>query len=119
MPELGDNSRNAAAGEAASTAGPEKLVADFRRQVVTSLPGALRRALDVYARYAAEIPCDDARAFAGYQAGCRAALSHLHLLLKLAQWTIAGEATGSCVADADLDRLIREAEAALPQHDPD
>ncbi len=87
----------------------------FRSDLLADLPGLLRKALEGYRRFAGECPGDDPKAFVAYQTGCRAALAHIHLLVTLARW--ARPSAGGEIApglDADhLDRLVREAEAAL------
>ncbi len=93
---------------------------DFRRDVLADLPGLLERALAGYGRYASGLPPADTKGFVAYQAACRAALSHIHLLVKLAHWARAGAASGVAVPDADqLDRLVREAEEALADDSAD
>ncbi len=73
------------------------------------LPQIMSKAVEIYGR---GLPPADTKGFAAYQAACRAALSHIHLLVKLAHWARA--AGGAAVPDADqLDRLVREAEEAL------
>jgi hypothetical protein len=87
---------------------------ELRSDLLRNLPGLLNRAIGTYGRFAGEIPPEDSKGFVAYQAGCRAALAHIHLLVKLAHWaraTTEGElAIGEC---EHLDRLVREAEAAL------
>lgn len=83
-----------------------------RAEIARRLPPLLDRALAVYADFAAAPPpADEAKAFAAYQASCRAALGHVLLLVRLAEWARAGERPGG--GDEDLDRLIEAAEAAL------
>ncbi len=94
---------------------------DFRSNVLAELPALLERALAGYGRFAASMPPADTRGFVAYQTACRAALSHIHLLVKLAHWARPGAVeSGPAAADADqLDRLIREAEAALEDEPAD
>lgn len=92
--------------------GTDAFVHDFRKQAQQTLPGALRRALSAYACFSADPPPDNKKEFIAYQAGCRAALAHLDLLLKLARW-VDQETDLETDPDLDLDRLVREAEAAL------
>jgi hypothetical protein len=86
----------------------------FRRDLLNNLPGLLDRAIGTYGRFATETPPEDSKGFVAYQTGCRAALTHIHLLVRLAHWTRAAQnepvADGEC---EQLDRLVREAEAAL------
>ena len=94
---------------------------DFRNDVLTELPALLQRALAGYGRFAGGMPPADTKGFIAYQTACRAALSHIHLLVKLAHWARPGVIdSGPAATDADqLDRLVREAEAALADEPAD
>lgn len=103
----------------------DRAVADglgaFRSDVLTELPALLERALAGYGRFAAGMPPADTKGFVAYQTACRAALSHIHLLVKLAHWARPGAIdSGPAATDADqLDRLVREAEATLADEPAD
>lgn len=94
---------------------------DFRSNVLAELPALLERALAGYGRFATGTPPADTKGFVAYQAACRAALSHIHLLVKLAHWARPGVIdSGPAATDADqLDRFVREAEAALADEPAD
>lgn len=86
----------------------------FRNDLLADLPGLLGKAMAAYARFAEDCPTDDPKTFLAYQAGCRAALAHIHLLVTLARW--ARPAVGDSTPGLDpyqLDQLVAEAEAAL------
>lgn len=86
----------------------------WRRDLLSDLPGLLRRAVRAYQRFTADQPPEDAKGFVAYQTGCRAALTHIHLLVKLADWARASGVEAASHFDPEqLDRLVREAEAAL------
>ena len=88
----------------------------FRLELMTSLPTSLRQAIHNYARFTEGPPPDDPKAFLVYQTGCQAALAHIQLLTRLADWAKpgAGCTASSSALDGDqLDRLLREAEHAL------
>jgi hypothetical protein len=93
----------------------------FRDDALAALPGLLDRAIDTYKRFASEVPPEDTKGFVAYQAGCRAALAHIHLLVKLVHWARSSAGAAPCADDEQLDRLVREAELALgnepPAHD--
>jgi hypothetical protein len=90
----------------------------FRRDLQADLPGLISKAMREYGRFAMDRPPDDPKGFIAYQAGCRAALTHIHLLLKLAIWARSSHEDANSPLDAEqLDRLVREAEAAL-HNDP-
>lgn len=103
------------ASHTAATEGIDEL----RHDLLGNLPGLLARAIGTYGRFANEIPPEDSKGFLAYQAGCRAALSHVHLLVKLAHWARASIDDDSAVDEFEhLDRLVREAEAALDLESP-
>lgn len=86
---------------------------EFRSDLLDGLPRLLDRAIDTYRRFATETPPEDTKGFLAYQTGCRAALSHIHLLVKLAHWARDGSDSASSTDAEQLDRLVREAEAGL------
>lgn len=102
---------------------PEKsvqAVSDLRRDLRQGLPTLLRRAIDSYRRFSAGPAPEDAKSFVAYQAGCRAAILHIQLLLKLAasaENESVATAAGPTEADAELETLIETAKAALDDHD--
>jgi hypothetical protein len=109
-----DRPRRAASG----TAGSADALEEFRGHLLADLPGLLAKAIDGYARYAADCPSDDPKAFIAYQTGCRAALTHIHLLVTLARWARPAPGEGAPGFDAEqLDHLVRQAEAALRRED--
>lgn len=86
----------------------------MRRDLLANLPGLIAKAMRGYARFTTDHPPEDAKGFAAYQAGCRAALAHIHLLVKLAHWARPSGGEEAPPFDADqLDRMVREAELAL------
>ena len=91
----------------------------LRHDLVARLPRLLDKALSTYAYFASTTPPEGARDFAAFQANCRAALAHIHLLIKLAQWARSTAEVGSGDDPGDdegIHRLIEEAEAALDQY---
>lgn len=95
-------------------------VSDLRRDLRHGLPALLRRAIDSYHRFSAGPAPEDTKSFVAYQAGCRAAILHIQLLLKLAACAEsdgAATAAGPTEADAELETLIETAKAALDDHD--
>jgi hypothetical protein len=90
----------------------------FRRDLLADLPGLIGRAMRGYRRFTMDRPPEDPKGFIAYQAGCRAALTHIHLLLKLASWAMSSHPDETSMFDAEqLEGLVREAEAAL-HNDP-
>lgn len=106
---------SSAAGDALAQDGLEEL----RRDLLRNLPGLLGRAIGTYGRFANDTPPEDSKGFVAYQAGCRAALAHIHLLVKLAHWARATTEDELALEECEhLDRLVREAEAALDLESP-
>ena len=92
----------------------DEYVEAMRRDLLANLPGLIAKAMRGYARFTTDHPPEDAKGFAAYQTGCRAALAHIHLLVKLAQWARPSGVEEMPPFDAEqLDRLVREAEMAL------
>ncbi len=91
----------------------------FRDELREHLPRLLRRALDSYTHFAALPSPEDAKSFATYQASCRAAIAHVQMLLKLFEWAQAGGSAAELGWDEDIDELVREAERAVGDGDPD
>ena len=89
----------------------------LRGDFVARLPRLLEKALSTYAYFANTPPPENVKEFAAFQASCRAALAHVHLLVKLAECARAGDASGYD-ADKQIDQLIEEAEAALARYPP-
>ncbi|QNT69644.1 hypothetical protein [Defluviicoccus vanus] len=91
----------------------------LRQDLVTRLSRLLDKALSVYAYFANSTPPEGSKDFAAFQANCRAALAHVHLLIKLAQWARNAADVSSEISPGDDDhihQLIEEAEAALDQY---
>jgi hypothetical protein len=96
----------------------DEIIEALRRDLLANLPRLLAKAIRGYERFTVDIPPGDAKAFVAYQAGCRAALTHIHLLVKLAHWASPrGDDEAPTVDDEQLDRMVREAETAL-RNDP-
>jgi hypothetical protein len=86
----------------------------FRRELLSNLPRLLEKAMSGYSRFAVEPPLENNKGFLAYQTSCRAALAHIHLLVKLAHWARASDGeTEQSDESEKLQRLVREAEAAL------
>ncbi len=88
----------------------------LRRDLQVRLPRLLNKALSTYAYFASTTPPEGTKDFAAFQASCRAALAHIHLLIKLVHWAQAvsnGEAAQDDSDNGHICRLIEEAEAAI------
>lgn len=89
----------------------------FRDDLLGRLPRLLDKALSTYIYFANTPPPENVKEFAAFQSSCRAALAHVHLLLKLAEWARAGE-TGAIEGETHIDQLLEQAEAALESYPP-
>jgi hypothetical protein len=88
----------------------------LRRDLVRRLPRLLEKALSTYTYFANTTPPEGAKDFTAFQASCRAALAHIHLLIKLAQWARSVSDDGCALYASDdehIHKLIEEAETAL------
>jgi hypothetical protein len=87
---------------------------DYRLRLLNQLPLLLLNATNEYKDFAAGQTPDDVKSFATHQAACRAALSHLQLLIKIAAWaqTNMGKEI-SIDEDNELDQLIFDARTAV------
>ena len=86
---------------------------DFRRDLSGWLPERLEMAAANYRRFTTVDPPEDTKAFAAHQAACRASLSHIDLLMRLARWVQSSSDRLDATSEDDLDRLFDEAENAL------
>jgi hypothetical protein len=100
---------------------PEKTdpVATLRDELLRDLPGDIKRVRNAYRRAAQQAALlRDAKDFTAHQTACKAGLGHLEILIKLLRWASEGEngtASGKVkeVEDVDVEKLIKEARAAL------
>lgn len=64
----------------------EHIDPDTRRQIAGFLPSAILKTLNSYDDFTANKEHAKPKDFADHHSACKAALAHLELLLKLAQW---------------------------------
>jgi hypothetical protein len=95
---------------------PSDIIHTLRSDILHRLPHLIDKAVKGYVGLASLPAPEDPKQYAAFQANCRAALAHLHLLLKLADWarTAAPEPAVSS-KDRSIDELIRQAELALAE----
>lgn len=100
--------------EAHEAATSETIIEGMRVDVLRRLPRLLKKAVAAYEALALMESSGNAKEFAAYQANCKAALAHVHLLIKLADWArkvprpdVDGEFA------ENVETLISEAESAL------
>jgi hypothetical protein len=87
----------------------------LRRELRQGLPALIRHAMAAYRRFSGGPPPHDAKSFLAYQAACRAAVAHIQLLIKLADF-VHGEGADDD-AGQELDRLLVAAREALGEND--
>jgi hypothetical protein len=90
----------------------------LKRTLKARLPGRISDAVARYGDFAALIPNDGAKEFAAHHAACKAALSHIDLLVKLLRWAAdePGKDEAETLGEADL---LARARAALGDDDAD
>lgn len=96
------------------------IIHTLRSDILHRMPRLIDKAVKGYVGLASLPAPEDPKQYAAFQANCRAALTHLHLLLKLADWARTAERTaeGDAAApakEAAIDELIRQAELALAE----
>jgi hypothetical protein len=92
----------------------EAIIEEMRGDVIQRLPRLLEKAMVAYTALSLSEAPENAKEFAAFQANCRAALTHVHLLIKLAEWARkADQPKASGELSDSIEALISEAEAAL------
>jgi len=86
---------------------------DFYRDLYDWLPERIEMATANYRRFSAADPPEDTKAFAAYEAACRASLAHIHLLMRLARWGETIGAPSSADNERNLEKLYEEADMAM------
>lgn len=87
-----------------------------RATLQAALPDALKNAVETYRAIAFEPQLDDAKAFQQHQAACKAALTHIEALLKLADASGVEMPAADGAASASADALLARAEAAYRRY---
>jgi hypothetical protein len=86
----------------------------FKNELLEQLAPILDKVTSEYKTYLANKLSYDAKSFSSYQADCKSALTHLHLLIKILSW--ASEKNNYiCNYDheSDLDKIIFDAKTAM------
>jgi hypothetical protein len=96
---------------------PELLQDDTRARIAAFLPDAIARALTSYQEFARVPPGGGQKEFTAHHAACKAAASHIELLIKLAQRAGLPDARA---ADHNnqilLAAMLQEAQGELSRH---
>ena len=95
----------------------EHIEKEARKNLAEILPGAIRKALQSYHRFAAMGPEeDDTRSFSAHHSACKAAIAHLELLLKLARWAkLDTDQDKPSNPQSELMEILRSARAELEE----
>lgn len=88
---------------------------DMRLKIAESLPKAIEHAMDSYRQFYEGVTITSAKDFSAHHTACKAAIAHVELLLKLAQWAHLPDES----ADDGLAALLSDAEAELKKHQHD
>lgn len=82
----------------------------FRRGLACRFPGQLDEVMEGYLSFSGRAPKEgEPKDFAAHHGACKAALAHLDLLLKLAEWAEKGAEAEALVPET----LIAQARAAI------
>lgn len=94
----------------------ERHVSHLREYVPIKLRESLERAVARYQRFDALCDAEDPKSFSAHQSGCRAALAHIHLLIKLIEWSCSDKCFEPHEkVNSELDQLLSEARFALSE----
>lgn len=95
---------------------PSADLAVRRGELAAVLPPLITAAADSYRGFAAAAAPDDAKGFAAHHAACKAALAHMELLIKLAQWAEDDTTDQPPPGDVDtVERLLATARSAIAE----
>lgn len=84
---------------------------DMRAKIACHLPAAFDAAIKSYHEFYDQTPTDDAKAFSAHHSACKAAIAHMQLLIKLADW-VEHDATAE-----DAERVAAGRQSALEELD--
>ncbi|HPF78329.1 MAG TPA: hypothetical protein PLF01_03455 [Alphaproteobacteria bacterium] len=93
----------------------EHIDPNTRGQIAVFLPSAILKTLNSYDDFTANKEPVSSKDFAAHHSACKAALAHLELLLKLAQWAEIPEDSNK--ENEFLSGLLKMAEDRVRQHD--
>lgn len=86
------------------------LTARTRTQIAETLPHAIERAITSYHEFYDQDTPETAKEFSAHHGACKAAIAHIELLIKLAQWA---DLTGEKTQQDNLAEIIARAEKEL------
>lgn len=95
----------------------EKMMA-LHEKLQQAVPMAIDKALSSYDEFVRMEQWEDARSFAAYHSGCKAALAHLDYLTKLVKWVREHQKDDVKKNDYEhLQGLINQAQKTIQSHD--
>lgn len=90
---------------------------NYRFELIDELPSLLSKVTCEYRDFTKTQNSGDVKSFAAYQTACRAALTHLQLLIKIAMWAQPDIGKNIAIDDeSDLDQLILDARTAIQDY---
>ena len=93
-----------------------------QKQIAAFLPHAIAKALQSYQDFVAiELEFDSAKkskskSFSDHHGACKAAISHLELLLKMAEWAHLTDENAQKGSDEGLARILSQAKSHISHH---
>lgn len=94
----------------------------MRREIIKLLPDLLKKALESYSSFMTkqlsdEKTTDDSKNFKSHHDACKAALAHIQLLIKLANWAEPGHANTDHPDHSVLATMVSKAESEIRSYD--
>lgn len=84
-----------------------------REKIARYLPDAIEKAIQSYRQFYGTPEIQDAKSFSAHHSACRAAIGHIELLLKLANWA---HLPRPDTDDAVLANIIKQAQGTLDSY---
>ncbi len=91
----------------------DRIDAQERRKIATFLPVAISRAVNSYRNFSGQIAPNESKEFGEHHKACRAALAHLELLLKLAEYENLESMEDNMLLKASLSEARQEYDGAM------
>jgi len=92
----------------------QKIEAHTRMEIVKFLPHALGKALDSYKLFRNKKHHEEPKEFKAHHEACKAAIAHVQLLIKLAEWAHLPDKSESMEIDqTELAGMIEKARAEI------
>lgn len=89
-----------------------------REEIAKALPAAIKAALDSYENFMANMPTSKASDFKSHHEAGKAAVAHIQLLTKLAEWVEAGQAVIGYGSE-ELREVLQKSAQDVKQYEDD